>query len=64
VLQEFVDNRYASYDEGFGKDIEKRKIGFKELERLVLGKLGEPTLRSGKQEYLENLVNQYVIRGA
>jgi xylose isomerase len=64
VLEKFVDDRYSSFDEGYGKDIEKRKIGFKELEKLVLTKLGEPTLRSGKQEYLENLLNQYIIRGA
>jgi xylose isomerase len=56
----FVADRYASFDSGFGKDIEKRKVGFKELESLVLTKLGEPTLRSGKQEYLENLLNRYL----
>lgn len=64
TLAKIVADRYASYDQGFGKDIEKRKVGFKDLESLVLGKLGEPTQRSGKQEYLENLINQYVIRGA
>ena len=56
----FVADRYSSYDSGFGKDIEKGKVGFRELEKLVLGKLGEPKLRSGRQEYLENLVNKYI----
>jgi xylose isomerase len=56
----FVADRYSSFDEGFGKDIEKGKVGFRELEKLVLGKLGEPKLRSGRQEYLENLVNKYI----
>jgi len=56
----FVKDRYASFDSGFGKDIEKGKVGFKELEKLVLGQLGEPTPRSGKQEYLENLLNTYL----
>ncbi len=56
----FLADRYASYDAGFGRDIEIRKVGFKELEKLVLTKLGEPTPRSGKQEYLENLLNSYL----
>lgn len=59
-FERFVADRYSSYDSGFGKDIEKKKVGFKELEKLVLTKLGEPTPRSGKQEYLENLLNQYL----
>jgi xylose isomerase len=62
-LQKFVDDRYSSYDTGYGKDIEKGKVGFKELENLVLTKLGEPTPKSGKQEYLENLFAQYVANG-
>lgn len=56
----FVADRYASFDSGLGKRIETRKIGFKELEKLILTKLGEPTPRSGRQEYLENLLNRYL----
>jgi xylose isomerase len=63
-LTQFIADRYASYDTGYGKDIEKRKIGFVELEKLVLAKLGEPTPRSGRQELLENLIMQYVTNGA
>jgi len=59
-LELFVADRYASFNTGFGKDIEKGRVGFKELNKLVLGKLGEPKLRSGKQEYLENLINTYL----
>ncbi|HEY5227134.1 MAG TPA: xylose isomerase [Opitutaceae bacterium] len=59
----FVADRYSSYDSGFGKDIEAGKVGFRELEKLVLSKLGEPKLRSGRQEYLENLVNKYLTGG-
>jgi len=61
-FEQFVADRYSSYDSGFGKAIESRKIGFKELEKLVLTKLGEPTPRSGRQEYLENLLNRYLHR--
>ena len=56
----FVANRYSSFDTGYGRDIETGKATFKSLEKLVLTKLGEPTPRSGKQEYLENLVNTYL----
>jgi xylose isomerase len=62
-FETFVAQRYASFDSGYGKDIEKRKVGFKELEKLVLTKLGEPQPRSGRQEYLENLLAQYVANG-
>jgi xylose isomerase len=59
-LEAFVADRYSSFDSGFGKDIETGKANFKSLEKLVLTKLGEPTPKSGKQEYLENLVMQYL----
>ena len=59
-LDQFLADRYASYDSGFGLDIEKRKIGFRELDKLVRTKLGEPVPKSGRQEYLENLLNSYL----
>ena len=59
-FDQFVAQRYASFDTGFGQDIESGKANFKSLEKLVLGRLGEPTPRSGKQEYLENLLNTYL----
>jgi xylose isomerase len=58
-MEKFVKARYASFDEGYGQAIERGKTGFKELEKLVLGKLGEPKLVSGRQEFLENLLNTY-----
>ena len=56
---QFLAARYQSFDAGFGRDIERGKLGFKELEEIVV-KLGEPVPHSGRQEYLENLVNQYL----
>ncbi len=58
-FEAFVAERYASFDTGFGKDIEKGKTNFRELEKIAF-KLGEPKLKSGKQEYLENLLNTYL----
>jgi xylose isomerase len=60
TMDKFIADRYASYDADYGIAIEKGKTGFKELEKLVLTKLGEPTQRSGRQEYLENLLNTYL----
>jgi xylose isomerase len=59
-LDGFLAQRYASYDTGFGKEIESGKASFAALEKLVLGQLGEPRPASGKQEYLENLLNTYL----
>ncbi|MBX3751066.1 MAG: xylose isomerase [Opitutaceae bacterium] len=59
-LGAFVAERYASFDTGFGRDILTGKASFRSLEKLVLSKLGEPTPRSGRQEYLENLLNTYL----
>ncbi|MFI4890198.1 MAG: xylose isomerase [Steroidobacterales bacterium] len=59
ILDKHVAERYASYDSGIGRDIAERRVGFRKLEQLAL-QSGEPELRSGRQEYLENLVMQYV----
>lgn len=59
-LQAFVKNRYRSFDSGIGQLIEKNKVGFKELQKYAL-KLGEVTTNeSGRQEYLEALVNDFI----
>jgi len=57
---QIVRARYASFDTGYGRDIELGKASFSSLEKLVLHKLGEPTPRSGQQEYLENLLMHYL----
>ena len=58
-LADFAQNRYRSWDAGIGKDIEKGKTSFKQLEAYAL-KQGEPELESGRQEYLENLINEFI----
>ena len=60
VLDKFVDDRYASYKAGIGKKISNHTTSFEELEKYTL-ESGEPTVQSGKQEYLETLINQYII---
>jgi xylose isomerase len=51
--------RYASYDSGKGMDFEAGKLSLEEL-RTYAVEHGEPAIVSGKQEYLENLVNRYI----
>ncbi len=61
VLSDFKKARYASYDSGIGARIESGDAGLEDLEAYTL-EMGEPQGASGRQEYLENLLNQY-IRG-
>ena len=59
-LAEFVRNRYRSWDAGIGKKIESGKTNFKTLETYMLKK-GEVTKNeSGRQEFLENLINEFI----
>jgi len=60
ALEGFIEDRYSSYDSGIGQKIEAGKTNFRELESYVL-KHGEPKRRSGRQELLENIVNQYMF---
>jgi len=59
-LAEFVKQRYASWDSGLGKDIEKGRVGFKELSAYMLKKGEAAPNTSGRQEFLENLINEFV----
>ena len=52
-------DRYASYDAGSGEAFEKGTLTLQDLRKLALIS-GEPTQRSGKQEWLENIINDYI----
>jgi xylose isomerase len=55
----FRKNRYASFDSGAGADYEAGKMSLEDLRNFAAAN-GEPAMRSGKQEYLENLINRYI----
>ena len=60
VLDDFVKDRYGSYDSGIGKSIESGEATFASLEEYMLDK-GEPAKNaSGRQEMLENVINDYL----
>ncbi len=60
VLSEFVQNRYCSFDEGIGEKIEAGDVSFADLETYMLAKGDAAPNESGRQEMLENLINQYL----
>lgn len=51
--------RYASFDEGPGKDFENGKLNLMDLAKIA-AEQGEPEMRSGKQELFENTLNRYL----
>jgi xylose isomerase len=51
--------RYASFDNGKGKQFTQGKLGLAELQSLAL-KNGEPKQLSGRQEYYENLISKFI----
>jgi xylose isomerase len=59
-LAEFVKQRYASWDSGIGAKIESGKASFAELESYMLKKGEVAPNTSGRQEFLENLINEFV----
>ncbi|QEH40989.1 xylose isomerase [Chitinophaga sp. XS-30] len=54
----FRRERYASFDKGEGKAFEEGKLSLEELRAFAVEK-GEPAMKSGRQEWLENIVNRY-----
>ena len=52
-------DRYASFDTGNGKAFEEGKLTLEDL-RAYAVESGEPATISGKQEYIENLINRYI----
>ncbi|HVW97283.1 MAG TPA: xylose isomerase [Mucilaginibacter sp.] len=52
-------DRYASFDTGKGKEFEDGKLSLEDLRAYAIDN-GEPAMTSGKQEYIENLINRYI----
>jgi len=59
TFENAVKDRYQNWDQGLGSKIEKKQAGFEELEAYIL-EHGEPELQSGRQELLENRLNDYI----
>ena len=57
--EDVISSRYSSFDSGNGKAFEEGKLTLEDLYKIAQ-KNGELELRSGKQELLENIINQYL----
>ena len=57
--KKFRKERYASFDSGKGKDFENGKLSLEDLRTYAIEN-GEPKIQSGKQEWLENIINRYI----
>ena len=60
ALDDFVTDRYSSYDSGIGQKIESGEATFADLERYMLEKGEIERNKSGRQEMLENVINGYL----
>ncbi|MDB5008663.1 MAG: D-xylose isomerase [Mucilaginibacter sp.] len=52
-------DRYTSFDAGKGKEFEDGKLSLEDLRAYAIEN-GEPKTISGKQEYMENLINRFI----
>jgi xylose isomerase len=52
-------DRYASFDSGKGKEFEDGKLSLEDLRNYAVEN-GEPKTTSGRQEYLENIINRFI----
>ena len=59
-LSDLVKNRYRSWDEGIGAKIEAGEANFADLETYMLEKGEAAPNESGRQEFIENLINDYI----
>lgn len=58
-MADFVAKRYDSWNSGIGAKVEAKSVTLEELNTYALGN-GEPTIGSGRQEMLENLLNEFI----
>ena len=57
--KDVINHRYSSFDSGDGKAFEEGNLTLENLYEIAQ-KNGELPLKSGKQELLENIINQYI----
>ncbi len=60
VLNDFVRQRYSTYDSGMGRRIEAGSVSLNELDTYIQESTSLTANTSGRQEMLENLINRYI----
>lgn len=53
------EERYVSFDNGKGRTFEEGKLSLEDLRDYAIEN-GEPAIISGRQEYLENIINRFI----
>lgn len=59
VLDDFVEDRYSSYNSGFGQELISGNASLTDAESWI-SQHGKPARKSGRQEMLENILNGYL----
>ena len=59
-ISAFVKKRYSSFNSGDGAKFENGSLSFESLAKLG-SSYGKTGITSGRQEYLENIINQYLF---
>ena len=62
-IDEFVKERYASFESELGKKIRDGKASLTELSDIAIKKGMAPLPGSGRQEYLESVINEVLFQG-
>lgn len=57
--KKIMEERYSSFDEGKGKEFENGLLTLEDLRTFAIEN-GEPAVKSGRQEYLENIINRFI----
>ncbi len=60
ALSDLLKQRYASWETGIGKEIEAGQHSLESLEKYILAKGNAAPNQSGRQELIENLINQFI----
>jgi xylose isomerase len=58
-MAEFVQTRYSTFDSDIGAKVEAGELTFEDLEKYALAN-PEPILASGRQELMENFLNEFI----
>lgn len=57
--KKILEERYSSFDTGKGKEFENGLLTLEDLRTFAIDN-GEPAVKSGRQEYLENIINRFI----
>ena len=60
TLDSFVDDRYAGWSDAYSQDVLNGKVSLEDLAQKVEKENINPQPVSGRQEYLENVINRFV----